>query len=361
MQWAVDEFRFREVVDHRRTVFFAVAPSRYPANQVVSVRRRERQNFHELDGSFARQFHQHEVRLHRLRLLLTGLVHTHFRSDRPQVLAVVENLWIGHVIKAVHSRLQLKQQFRIAHVFAERWRHGRCILEQSGKNPAILHDDRILRVIHIKRCSAIVGVDDHLNAIPHVVNEVVAECIVPGVGIAVGGRKRVHNPRQPTIVADDDVRIRFVSEEWRERRHAIAHVATHEQPALWVNIVTKRELRQVTSVGRDEESAKETSEQDATVALVGRQTVGLALRVVKFLLPRLHVHVGVGELPEINLRALYNHALYGALDGHVTQNQCRQSFRSEPIHRVHGDTVAVRVNKFLVDPIAAAFWELLDV
>ena len=70
-------------------------------------------------------------------------------------------------------------------MFEQRWRHGRCILEQSGKNLAIRHDDWILRVKHIERRGPIVGVDDHLNAIPHVVNEGVAERIVARVGIAV--------------------------------------------------------------------------------------------------------------------------------------------------------------------------------
>src|SRR5260370_23692674 len=95
--------------------------------------------------------------------------------------------------------------------------------------------------------------------------------------------------------------------------------------------------------------------------MIGRYTVRLALWVIEFLLPRLYVHVGVGELSEIDLRALYDDARHRALNGHITQNQCRQSFRSEPIHRVNGDPVAVRIDKFLVDPIAAALRELIDV
>src|SRR5437762_11108172 len=77
------------------------------------------------------------------------------------------------------------------------------------------------------------------------------------------------------------------------------------------------------------ESAKETAEEDAAFALVGRQAVGLALRVVEFLLPRLYVHVGIGELAKIDFRALYNDVLHGALNRHITQNQGRQSFRRE--------------------------------
>ena len=75
-----------------------------------------------------------------------------------------------------------------------------------------------------------------------------------------------------------------------------------------VDVIAERELREVPAVDRDEEAAQEAAEDDAAVALVGRQAIRLALRVVEFLLPRLHVHVGVGELAEINLRACYHDA-----------------------------------------------------
>ena len=125
------------------------------------------------------------------------------------------------------------------------------------------------------------------------------------------------------MVADDDVRIRIVREQWHQRRHAIAHVATHQQPALLVDVVTKRQLREVTAFERDENAAQESAEEDAAVALIGRQIVRLALRVIEFLLPRLHVDVGVGQFAEIDLRARYGDTLHRALDGHVTQNQRR--------------------------------------
>ena len=42
-------------------------------------------------------------------------------------------------------------------------------------------------------------------------------------------------------------------------------------------------------------------------------------RVVKFLLPSVHVYVGVGQLAEIDLRARDGETGYCALDGHVAQ------------------------------------------
>ena len=78
-------------------------------------------------------------------------------------------------------------------------------------------------------------------------------------------------------------------------------------------------------------------------------------------MPRLYIHVSVGEFAEINLWACYNDARHGTLNGHVTQNERRQPFRGEAIHRVHGNTVAVRIDKLFVDPVAAALREPIDV
>ena len=97
------------------------------------------------------------------------------------------------------------------------------------------------------------------------------------------------------------------------------------------------------------------------VALVGGEAVGRALRVVEFLLPRLHVHVGVGQLAEIDLRAGHVETAHRALDGHVAQHQRRQPLRREPIDRVHRDAVAVGVDELLVDPVAAALRQFVDV
>ena len=127
-----------------------------------------------------------------------------------------------------------------------------------------------------------------------------------------------------------------------------------------VDVVTERHFREITFLECDENTAQEPAEQDATVALVGRQVVGLALRVIEFLLAGLHVHVGVGQLAEIDFRASYGDALHRALDGHVAENQRWQPFRGESIHGVHGDTVAVGVDELLVDPVAAALGEFVD-
>src|SRR5437879_13622718 len=58
LQRAVYQLVFREVVDYRRTILCTVTASSNPANQVVPVGRRERQNLNELGVGFARQFHK---------------------------------------------------------------------------------------------------------------------------------------------------------------------------------------------------------------------------------------------------------------------------------------------------------------
>src|ERR1035441_6264608 len=92
---------------------------------------------------------------------------------------------IRHVIEAVHFRLQFEQQLGVAHVLAQPGRHRGRILEQTRKDAAVSCDDRILRIKHVKRCRTVVGVDDPLNAVPHVVNGIVAEKVMGRVGKAV--------------------------------------------------------------------------------------------------------------------------------------------------------------------------------
>jgi hypothetical protein len=52
------------------------------------------------------------------------------------------------------------------------------------------------------------------------------------VGIGVRRGEGIHDPGEPAIVADHNVGILIEGEERRQGRHAIAHVAPHQQPAL---------------------------------------------------------------------------------------------------------------------------------
>ena len=172
----------------------AVTAPGNPANQIIPVGRREWQNLNELHARFARQFHQHEVRLHRLCHLLSAFAHAYFGSDCPQILTVVKRSRIRHVIQAVHFRLQFEQQLRVAHVLAQPGRHHGRILKQTRKDAAVRRDDWVLCVKHVKRGRTVVGVDHDLDAVPHIVNGISPETVMARVRIAVRDRKRVHDP-----------------------------------------------------------------------------------------------------------------------------------------------------------------------
>src|SRR6202044_927102 len=75
----------------------------------------------------------------------------------------------------------------------------------------------------------------------------------------------------------------------------------------------------------------------------------------------LHIHVGVGLLAEVDLGAGDAEAGHCALHGHVTQIERGQAFGRESVYGIHGDAVAVGVDKLVVDPVAAAVGQLVNV
>ena len=114
------------------------------------------------------------------------------------------------------------------------------------------------------------------------------------------------------------------------------------------------------SIG-EQDAAQEAADDNAAGALVGGEAVGLALRVVELLLAGFDVDVGVGEFAEVDFGAGDGEAGNGALDGHVAEQQGGQAFGGEAVDGVHGDAVAVGVDELLVDPVAAALGEFVDV
>jgi hypothetical protein len=135
----------------------------------------------------------------------------------------------------------------------------------------------------------------------------------------------------------------------------------HQQLAIVLYVITERQLGEISAVERDHDPAQKTSEHDTAVALIRRQAVGLSLRVVKLLLPCLHVDVCVSQLAEIDLRARHAQTSHRALNRHIAQNQRGQSFLREPIYWIHGDAVTVRVDQLFINPVATALRKLLDV
>ena len=179
-----------------------------PANEVVTIRRREREDLDEFDRRLAGKLHQDEVRVHRLRRLVARRCHSDFGGDGPQIFAVIKDDRICHVIETVGGGLQAQQQLGVAHVSAKIGGHGRGIFEQLRKDVAIGRDDGIVWIEDVEGRRSVICVDHHFHAVSHVVDLVVAERVVGRVGIVVRGGKCVEHPREPAVVADHDVRDR---------------------------------------------------------------------------------------------------------------------------------------------------------
>ena len=230
-----------------------------------------------------------------------------------------------------------------------------------GKILRHARDDRVLVVEDIERRRSVVGIDDRLHAVADIVDRFAGEVVMRRVRIAVRRSESVDDPGEAAIVAHHDVRILIEGQERRQRRHAIAHVAPHQQPAVRRHVVAEGQLCQVAAIECQQDPAQKSAHHNSASALVRGKVVRLALGIVELLLAGLHVHVGVGHLAEIDLRPRHVEPRHRALHRHVREQQRRQALRREPVHRIHRDAVAVRVNQLVVDPVAAALGELVHI
>jgi len=119
-----------------------------------------------------------------------------FAGDGPEVLLVVEDLRILHVIGAVHPRLDREQSRGVADMASERLRHFRQGLEHAGKDLGVGLQDRIGRIAHVKPHRSIIGVDHRLDGVADVIPH------IPGrlrVGETIRDRVAVDEPEQPSL------------------------------------------------------------------------------------------------------------------------------------------------------------------
>ena len=113
----------------------------------------------------------------------------------------------------------------------------------------------------------------------------------------------VHDPVEAAVVADDDVGVLVEGEEGRKSGDAIATLRRMSSRLLGVDVVTEGELGEVAAIEGEQEAAEESAQDDAAVALIGGEIVGLALGEVELLLMGFDVDVGVGHLAEVDFRA----------------------------------------------------------
>ncbi len=158
--------------------------------------------------------------LHGLGDLLATVAHNDFVSHVPQVFTVIENLRVGHVVERVNLSLHFQKQLGIAHVLAEACGHLFSGFEQSGEETTISPENWIFTVEDIESRASIVSIDDYLYAVAHVVDQAVAEMVMGGVRITVRCRERVHDPRQPPVFSNNDVRVLVKGEKRGQSRYA---------------------------------------------------------------------------------------------------------------------------------------------
>ena len=73
---------------------------------------------------------------------------------------------------------------------------------------------------------------------------------------------------KPSVVAEHNVRVLLEGEEWGQRRHTIAHIAPHQQPALRSHIVTEGQLGQIAAVECEQNAPQKAAQHNAARALI---------------------------------------------------------------------------------------------
>ncbi len=100
---------------------------------------------------------------------------------------------------------------------------------------------------------------------------------------------------------------------------------------------------------RKEQLSPEGSQRHAAGAVVLREDIVVATRVVELTRARAHDHVVVGQLTEVDAR-LVDLQIDRALRRKVAHEQDGQSFAGHLVHRTERQAVAVREGQSLVDP-----------
>src|SRR5580698_8616512 len=147
------------------------------------------------------------------------------------------------------------------------WHRSR-IFEEAGKDASIRCEDRIFTVEDVERHRAVVSVNNGLDAIPHVVNRVIAETVMSRIRIAVGGCVRIHDPRESAIVTHHNIRVLIERKEWRELCYTLANVTPEKHTALRVHVIAKGQRCYIVACNREQQPPQEASHHDPARALV---------------------------------------------------------------------------------------------
>ena len=90
--------------------------------------------------------------------------------DRPDILAVVEDLRVAHVVGAVNRRLDVEQVLGIADVRLQRRRHRVERLEERREGLSVGLDQGVVGVRDVELGGAVISIDHDLHRVADVVD-----------------------------------------------------------------------------------------------------------------------------------------------------------------------------------------------
>ena len=131
----------------------------------------------------------------------------------------------------------------------------------------------------------------------------------------------------------------------------LLNISAHQKSAVRRDVIGEWNLSDISDGPSDQQTPEERSHADSAVPFIRRVIVRVALGIVEFLLLRLYINGPVGDLTEINFRALQGNFGFLALHRHVRQDEFRRPFFRESTHGAHRDSVPVRVRQPLAHPV----------
>src|SRR5439155_16754721 len=155
-------------------------------------------------------------------------------------------------------------------------------LEDPAKNFCIGPHNWVVRISNVRVDGAIVGIDDHFDAVPHICGSIRRPL---RVRVSVAESVRVENPLQLSGVSDHQVRIVVEVEEWHRRRRALDDTSAVENLGVTFDVVGEKNLQR-SELKCVQHPSEKRSYWNAAPSLVGGVDVRLASGIVELLLPR---------------------------------------------------------------------------
>ena len=156
-------------------------------------------------------------------------------GDLPLILASVERVRILHVVRRELLRLDIEKVARIADVCLQPGRHLAERLEEPWENGSVRIGDRVLAVDLVEGRGPRIGVDDHLDGVPYVVDVRQRTAILhrrgPTVRVVIGGGEPIEDPVD-LAVDDHDVGILVELQEGRQNRDPVLDRPVEEHLGL---------------------------------------------------------------------------------------------------------------------------------